>query len=356
MIKYSIVIPVYGCEKYLSACVESLLQQTYKGSYEILLIDDGSPDQSGKIADQLSAQYPLIRSYHKENGGAASARNRGIEEACGEYILFIDGDDTVDTGFLEAIDTALEKNRQALIIFGMSFDYYLNEKLERREKLSCVHEGLYSLEQVLEDYQMFFSDNALSSACNKVFSAEIIKRENLRFREGMTLYEDYDFILRYLTHTAYIICLDSVFYYYRIHLENAHINERVSDLVKLRANMAGLLNSSLALGRSRGEEKISSQLFHVSVDLYMQLLIQNLMIKKYSVLELQTSLTEYCSDESFRLLLSSGIRLSGYEGKLLDQIDGGEFKKIFREFQRRKNEAKIKKFLKRILRKAGLRR
>lgn len=347
--KYSIIVPVYGCEEYLADCIESLLNQTYNGDYEILLIDDGSLDKSGIIADRFMEKYPQIRAFHKKNGGAASARNRGIEESRGEYILFIDGDDTVDAELLSSIDEKLKGNKQALIIFGMSFDYYLNGILSRSEILSCKCSGEYSLEQLLGSYQNFFEDNALSSACNKVFLSDIIKQNHLRFQEGMTLYEDYDFVLRYLLYVNSIICLKPAPYHYRNNLENVHLKHRVSDLVKLRINMAILLDSSIKLYKEKRSLENNNQILDVSANLYMRLLVQNLINQKHMISEIGNALTDYCTEEKFRMVLAYGGRLSDYEQKLLNQVDGRKFKKIYFEFQKRKIILKIKKWLKRIL-------
>lgn len=92
--KISIIIPVYKVEAYLPKCLDSVLQQTYK-NLEIILIDDGSPDESGKICDEYSKKDERIKVIHKENAGVAQARNDGIEAATGAYISFIDSDDWI---------------------------------------------------------------------------------------------------------------------------------------------------------------------------------------------------------------------------------------------------------------------
>ena len=84
MLQYSFIIPVYKCEKYLKACVQSILGQDIKNEFEVILVDDGSPDNSGELADKLAQEYSNVRTFHKKNGGAASARNRGISEAEGK--------------------------------------------------------------------------------------------------------------------------------------------------------------------------------------------------------------------------------------------------------------------------------
>ena len=129
MVKYSFIVPVYNCEAYLKECVESILNQSGDYSFEVILVDDGAQDRSGQIADELAEKHPQVRAFHNENGGAASARNYGIEKAAGEYLLFIDGDDTVDASLLETVDSHLEISQQPLVIYGMSFDYYKGENL-----------------------------------------------------------------------------------------------------------------------------------------------------------------------------------------------------------------------------------
>ena len=98
MSKVSIIVPVYKVEQYLARCIDSILAQTYK-DWELLLIDDGSPDRSGFICDEYATKDPRIRVFHKENGGVSSARNIGIESSHGEWIYFLDSDDYVSLEF-----------------------------------------------------------------------------------------------------------------------------------------------------------------------------------------------------------------------------------------------------------------
>lgn len=354
MIKYSIIIPVYGCEKYLEPCVKSVIKQKGNHSYEIILVDDGSKDSSGEIADQLAQQYEQVKTVHKKNGGAASARNRGIKEAKGKYIIFIDGDDTVDENLLDIVNKELETNEHAMVIFGMSFDYYRNDVFERCDKLSCSHNGIYTLNELFFEYKDFFFDNALSSACNKVFMLDKIKNNNLLFEEGMTLYEDYDFVLRYMMCVEFVICLNNIFYHYRNILEDTHINYRVLNLSNLQANLSHLLVTVNGLSELKSQKLNFSQLLDISANLYLQFLIQNLMIKKYSHEELQNSLKIYCNDSNFRAILAAGGKLEEKNKKLLRQIDYGEYRQINREYKKKRLIMKNKKIVKNLLRITGL--
>ncbi|MCH5296590.1 MAG: glycosyltransferase family 2 protein [Ruminococcus sp.] len=356
MIKYSIIIPVYGCEKYLNACVQSVLNQKGSHNYEIILVDDGSKDRSGEIADKLAEQYEQVKTVHKKNNGVSSARNRGIQEAKGKYILFIDADDTVDENYLENINRLQNTDEPSMIIFGVSFDYYRNDKLEYSDKLSCAHCGSYAVDKVFLEYKSFFYDNALSGVWNKVFIAEKIKRHGLFFNEGMTLYEDYDFVLRYLMCVESVICLDKVLYHYRNNLNDMHINHRVFDLVNVKDNLKHLLTTVNSIKDTQKCQLISSQLLDVSANLYLQFLMQNLMIKKYSVSELQESLNKYCDEYNFRKILASGANLKEKESLLIRQIDNGEFRQINFKYKNKRLIYNIKKILKQLLRKTGLRR
>ena len=105
----SIIIPVYNCEKYLGRCIESILNQTYK-NIEVILVDDGSPDNCGLMCDEYKKQDHRVKVIHKENGGLSSARNAGLDVASGEYIAFVDSDDYIATTMLEKM-YALKNNK-----------------------------------------------------------------------------------------------------------------------------------------------------------------------------------------------------------------------------------------------------
>lgn len=117
-IKYSFIIPVYGVEKYIRQCVDSILAQTYR-SFEIIIVDDESSDNCGRIADEYAEKYPqFVRAFHQKNTGAGGARNRGISVAKGEFILFVDGDDYIVSNMLEIIEKYKENHDDDLLLFS----------------------------------------------------------------------------------------------------------------------------------------------------------------------------------------------------------------------------------------------
>lgn len=117
MPKFSIIVPIYKVEQYLKKCIESILAQTF-ADFELILIDDGSPDGSGAVCDAYAAHDRRVRSVHQPNGGAGAARNHGIELSTGEYLLFVDGDDYLAPTLLAELSAAMEQTHSDLYLFG----------------------------------------------------------------------------------------------------------------------------------------------------------------------------------------------------------------------------------------------
>ncbi len=203
--RYSIIVPVYNVEAYLSRCLESLLCQ--KGDFEILAIDDGSTDASPALCDDFGARYPeKIRVIHQENQGLGGARNTGISQAKGEYLLFVDSDDTVDGNLLERMDFAVERFSPQVVIFGMkSVDEAGNWIKECRETLP--KEQVFSFEERKEVLL------ALPNACNKMFRAALFADGEIRF-PGRAWYEDFRTTPKLLSRCERIVYLDELLYNY----------------------------------------------------------------------------------------------------------------------------------------------
>ena len=211
--KYSVIIPAYNCEKTIENTVNSVLKSGLS-DFEIIIINDGSKDSTKTICDELSKKHNEITCIHKENEGVSSARNRGIDEAKGEYILFMDSDDTYESrGFIKVCEL-LEENNPDLLVFGLSFDYYKNNSVYRSDILAYTHEGVFEPAQWSNDFINLFDCNSLSSACNKIFKAQIVKENNLRFNKDVFLMEDFLFVLGYLKYTKNILFIKDALYHY----------------------------------------------------------------------------------------------------------------------------------------------
>ena len=246
MMSYSFIIPVYNCKDYLPACVESI-RAAGLTDYEILLVDDGSTDGSGAVCDALAEKFPQVRVIHQENGGVSSARNRGIDAAVGAYLLFLDSDDTLDAAGLAVLAEDFPVNGADMAIFGMSFDYYRKQQHYRSDVLAFDHDGLLPGEQWRARFWEMFNANAISSSCTKIFKRSILEDYQIRFSEDMFLYEDLEFVLRYMAHCETIFNVPKAIYHYRQSEDEGNAKRRVaridclSDfLVPLEAAINGL--------------------------------------------------------------------------------------------------------------------
>lgn len=153
-IKVSFILPIYNVEKYLSECVESILAQTYS-DFEILLVDDGSLDNCPALCDEWANVDPRVKVIHKSNGGVSSARNAGLKAANGEYVCFVDSDDTLPQEALEKLLSSIEMKNTDMVVGAFQFQYG-DRMLPHASRLS---EGKYKFKQILGD---FIDDGTLS--------------------------------------------------------------------------------------------------------------------------------------------------------------------------------------------------
>lgn len=200
----SIIIPIYNREKYIDKCIESILAQTYT-DWELILVDDGSTDSSGEIAESYAKDNERISVIHVENGGMSWARNKGIEKTKGEYITFLDSDDELYPDSLKALLTALEGN-DAEISIG-SFVYG-----EKKDKIpgNVCRERLYDSKEAIED--VLFQKKLLPSAWGKIYKRSLF--DKIRFREGI-YYEDLDLFYKLFLEAKKIVYIDTPVYFYR---------------------------------------------------------------------------------------------------------------------------------------------
>lgn len=216
--KISIIIPIYNSEKFLVRCLDSILNQLYN-DFEVILIDDGSKDHSLEICQRYSLLDARFKVYSKENGGVSSARNFGLSKAVGSYIVFIDSDDYIAPLFLKSYIDCLSIKQTDIICQGYINDFedkMINRFLKKAEySKKDISEGIYELE---------LNEN-LSSVWNKIFRLDIIKKNNLRFSEKISMGEDKIFVLSYMQFASSISILDSYYYFYNRNHENSLSNK-----------------------------------------------------------------------------------------------------------------------------------
>lgn len=206
----SIIVPVYKAEKYLYDCLNSILSQKFK-DFELLLIDDGSPDKSGEICEEYAKKDERIRVFHVENGGVGRARNIGIDNSMGQWIVFVDADDILLSSYLQML---MSYDSYDMIIGGhQEFGGYTKDRFVDGEYVIDFKDAT---SEVLDFNQTYNTSNILFYyPWGKMFKTEIIKNNGIMFDSKMRIAEDSCFIMEYFTFCNRIILIPYNNYLYR---------------------------------------------------------------------------------------------------------------------------------------------
>ena len=229
----SIIIPVYNTEKYLRQCLDSIINQTYT-NFEVLLVNDGSTDSSGMICQEYVENDSRFRYFEKENGGASSARNLGLERSGGAYITFIDSDDWVEPNYLDVLYTALKENDTDVAIstykrFAQDGVFYLRSY--SREDDEFLNIGTRSRDSFLEILPRLGElDHSFYSISSKLIKREIIG--NLLFDEQVSYAEDLNFFFYLYLGVESVVYVRDYTYVYRTH--DASTSQNVNELQALQ--------------------------------------------------------------------------------------------------------------------------
>ncbi len=193
--KISIIIPVYNTEKYLQACLDSVLSQSFV-DYEVLLIDDGSKDRSVIICDEYAQKDNRIRVFHKENGGVSSARNLGLDNALGEWVYFVDSDDEVLPGGLETLVKCVSEDIDIVLAGYERYNVDGSVLYKIDDRLITLLDKKESLSTLYENYGLYY--NFLTYGCIRLLRNEIIQSNHLRFDQELANKEDTLFLTQYI--------------------------------------------------------------------------------------------------------------------------------------------------------------
>lgn len=209
MIKVSIIIPVYNVEQYLERCLESVVEQTLK-DIEIIIVNDGSKDKSQEIIDNYKEKYNYIKCYIKDNGGLSDARNYGMANATGEYILFLDSDDYLKKDACENLYNISKKNNLDILKFNY-FDEKKNKDAFVKDKkyMNKIYNGKNYLKEVLD------KDTLSIVAWNALYSREYIEKNNFQFKKGI-LHEDERWTPEVILKCKKIMHIRNVYYFYKL--------------------------------------------------------------------------------------------------------------------------------------------
>lgn len=207
----SVIVPVYNVEPYLAECIDSILSQTFT-DFELLLVDDGSPDRCGEICDGYAGKDKRIKVLHQENAGLSCARNKGLEHASGTYIAFIDSDDYVTSTYLQELYASLpaDKGQRGTVVCGF-------DKLLPDGSLHTVHVPQQTI--LPADYSRVLTElvgKYVMYAWGKLYDNRLIREYGIRFVPAVSGLEDMLFMLDYLPHSDFLLISDISAYRYRV--------------------------------------------------------------------------------------------------------------------------------------------
>lgn len=207
----SIIVPVYNVERYVQQCVTSIMNQTYK-KLQIILVDDGSTDGSGKKCDELALIDERIEVIHKKNGGLSDARNAGIDCAMGTFIGFVDSDDYIEEDMYEVLYNAIIRSEADFASCG-----YYEEYIDKAEIKRCCSE-VKVLDRTSAYTELFSREGSLGcSSCGKLFNRRLF--DNMRYKKGIQS-EDLELIYRIIDKSNRVTCVNAIKYHY-VHRENS---------------------------------------------------------------------------------------------------------------------------------------
>ena len=270
----SVIIPVYNVEKYIANCVESVLNQTY-ANFEVILVDDGSPDNSGAICDKYAMKDSRVRVIHKQNKGVSAARNTGIDESRGKYICFIDSDDWIEATYLEDF-VKCGLNPNCIIYSGIVNDYD-----DSHHAIACQYVNDFT-DRNLGDFIVKYRLIHNGYPWAKILSRETIIDNNLRFDARISFHEDHLFVLNYLRHVKSIGTVSNIGYHYMHHDGSTSLSSKKHKSINLA--YAGTLLTEVI-------ERLIN-LFEIKVETYIRKAYTDNALNHVMIALLQSSDTE----------------------------------------------------------------
>ena len=210
---FSIFVPIYNTEKYLLECLNSIANQTFD-DYEVILVDDGSTDSSGKICDDFCATHNKFKVFHKQNEGALKTRLFGRDKAIGEYFVSVDSDDYVDTNMLEILRNKLtEFNYPDIVCFNM---YKTVDGSIIPNTISFKEQKIYKDENLAQIYEEVLTTYKFNSMCTKIIKTSLLKSDNTNYTENYrNLGEDIIMSLFPIFNAKAILLIENALYFYR---------------------------------------------------------------------------------------------------------------------------------------------
>lgn len=302
MIMISFVIPIYNAERYISRCIDSIINQSLD-DWELLLVDDGSNDSSSLICDGYARIDKRIHVYHRDNGGVSSARNYGIEQAEGEWVWFIDADDYLLEGTKDILEKAVHCDCQAI---ALSFMQEINSNEAYPYYATCeLSEGIHSGERLIN------TKSTSPTVWSFLFRRDIILCNNLKMSSELKFGEDKIFILEYLSHAEKVLVLGTPVYRY-VFCETSAVRQ---NYMRNEREIDDQLKSIVVLLDNSMHKNIDSRIFKSQI---FYIVTQFLLL-------CNTSEIGYCLCKKKYLAFLRELKRLGYSSLLLKLINLGGY-------------------------------
>lgn len=262
--KVSIIVPVYNTEQYLEECLDSIQKQSYK-NIEVILVDDGSKDQSGAICDRYAAADDRFVVLHNTNHGVSYSRNHGLKVATGEYICFVDSDDMVDENYVQFLLDAAQKYQADVVCCSMVRFY---EDGQREEVHLWEKDRCFSTNEIF-DYAAGKEKTFVGYVWGKIYTARIIKENGIVFDENIQICEDSLFAYQVLSASTTNVVIPQMLYVYRIRQGSATTDalKRPDHIRSKLYAFEAALSIAQRVGNEKFEKNIYTVLFETSVAL-----------------------------------------------------------------------------------------
>lgn len=329
----SIIVPVYNVEAYLRNTIQSIINQTYT-DFELILINDGSIDNSGKICDEYKSIDSRIKVKHILNAGVSNARNIGLELSEGEKIIFIDSDDTIEKDMLYILNENSE--HFDLLICGYNSINILNGKVEK----IYDNKNVFNKNTFLLNINNIIEKKILNSPCNKIYNRKIVEDNSIRFDKDINMGEDLMFNLAYIDNCDNIICIEECLYNYYIYGENS-LSTRYTE--EFFANQTLLLKNIISyLIKNNCYTEINRKYIEKVYILTVANCI-GMLFHKSSMLDTELKVLEIkkiTQDEFYREICENNIKNMSMQDKLIYRCTLSESCKILELVFRIKNNIK----------------
>lgn len=265
IVKVSIIVPIYNVDQYIEKCIGSIMQQTYQ-NLEIILVDDGSPDDSGKIADEYALRDSRIKVIHKKNAGVSAARNTGIDAATGDYICFADGDDYVMPNYVEhLLKLCLDNDAEVAYTIDMFTTFH-------KEQVSNHFTQVISSEDATENILCYKVPIGVYS---KMFKRSFLNEHKLRFLEDVYIGEGFNFNTACFQRAKKVVLSSERIYFYRRDNETSAMTSFKEAKCLMALKAIDIIKDNLVLRTPRVLKAWKFAHWHTHFDMYCWIVNSN---------------------------------------------------------------------------------